>query len=226
MEQDEEFCSPARPAGMTREELLEVFRADDGSDPMPALELHLAQAWHYGLDMLALGRSPETVLRSAQASTHPLRTLLGHLDRIGGYKEDPLRKKSTLLALILSQRPERSLSLSDGDDAAPVIDCHLMRSCLRAGLIELLDDELRAALTDRKMIGARQEWVVRLAAYRAIQQVIDASARSPGAVDWFFFSARRRCCEMNRPERAQCPIDSVCAHRTELFQPVHRTAFS
>ena len=73
LERDKEFCSPARQAGMTREELLEVFRADDGSDPMPALELHLAQARQYVLDMLALGLSPEAVLRSARASPHPLR---------------------------------------------------------------------------------------------------------------------------------------------------------
>lgn len=225
LDRDEKFCSPARQAGMTREELLEVFRADDGSDPMPALELHLAQARQYGLDMLALGLSPEAVLQSARASRHPLQTLLRQLDRIGGYKEDPLRKKSSLLALILSQRPERFLSFGDGEDVAPVIDYHLMRSCLRAGLIEVRDDELQAALAARSVIGARQEWAVRHAAYRAIQQVIDASARSSGAVDWFFFSARQRCPEMSRPECAQCPLDPVCAHRTELFQPVHRTTF-
>jgi hypothetical protein len=30
---------------------------------------------------------------------------------------------------------------------------------------------------------------------------------------------------MSRPECAQCPLDPVCAHRTGLFQPVHRTTF-
>jgi hypothetical protein len=225
LERDAWFCSPARQAGMTRGELLEVFRADDGSDPMPALELHLAQARQYGQDMLALGLRPEAVLQSARASPHPLQTLLRQLDHIGGYKEDPLRKKSSLLALILSQRPERFLSFGDGEEVAPVIDYHLMRSCLRTGLVDVRDDELRAALAARQVIGARQEWAVRHAAYRAIQQVIGASGKSSGAVDWFFFSARQRCPEMSRPECAQCPLDPVCAHRTGLFQPVHRTTF-
>ena len=46
-----------------------------------------------------------------------------------------------------------------------------------------------------------------------------------GAVDWFFFNARRRCPEMTEPDCANCVIDAVCAHRKELFQPVVRTTF-
>jgi sugar/nucleoside kinase (ribokinase family) len=225
LERDEEFCSPARQADMTREELFEVFRADDGSDPMPAFDLHLAQARQYGRDMLALGLTPRAVLERARSSSRPLEALLDQLDRIGGFKEDPLRKKSSLLALILIQRPERFLSLGDGEQVTPVIDYHLMRSCLRTGLVEVRDDELRASIAARQIIGARQEWAVRHAAYRAIQRVVDASAKSTGAVDWFFFGARQRCPEMSRPECPRCPLDPVCAHRTELFQPVHRTSF-
>jgi sugar/nucleoside kinase (ribokinase family) len=225
LERDEEFCSPARQAAMTVDELREVFRADDGSDPMPALDLHLEQAHAYGRDMLALGLRPEDVLRNARGSSHPLRTFLSQLDRVGGYKEDPLRKKSGLLALILSQRPERFLAFGDDEDVDPVIDYHLMRSCLRTGLIDVHDGTLRAALNARQVIGAPEEWVVRLAAYRAIQQVVKASGKSLGAVDWFFFGARRRCPEMSVPVCAQCPVDPVCAHRVGLFQPVHRTAF-
>jgi len=192
---------------------------------MPALDLHLEQARAYGRDMLALGISPTSVLEHARSSPRPLEALLGQLDRIGGYKEDPLRKKTGLLALILSQRPEGFLPFGDGEQVAPVIDYHLMRSCLRTGLIEIREERLRAAIVDRRLIGAQQEWAVREAAYRAIRRVIDASGKSPGAVDWFFFGARQRCPEMSRPECARCPLDPVCAHRVELFQPVHRTTF-
>jgi hypothetical protein len=51
------------------------------------------------------------------------------------------------------------------------------------------------------------------------------SGKSIQAVDWFFFNFRRRCPEMTEPECALCPVDPVCAHRKELFQPVFRTAF-
>jgi hypothetical protein len=175
--------------------------------------------------MLALGLSPEALLSRARASAQPLRTLLAHLDHIGGYKEDPLRKKSGLLALILNQRPERFLPFGEGEEVAPVIDYHLMRSCLRMGLIEVRDDELKRALAARRIVEARQEWTVRYAAYRAIRKVIQASGKSCGAVDWFFFDARRRCPEMHPPDCRRCPADPACAHRTELFQPVCRTVF-
>jgi len=120
LESDEEFCSPARQAAMTVDEIQDVFRADDRSVPMPALELHLEQAQAYGRDMLALGLCPEDVLCAARDSSRPLQTLLSQLDRVGGYKEDPFRKKSGLLALILSQRPEGFLAFGEGEDVDPV----------------------------------------------------------------------------------------------------------
>jgi hypothetical protein len=103
VEGDPDFCSPERQANMSREKMLEVFRADNGADPMPALDLHLEQAQQYGRDMLALRLTPQAVLRKALASAQPLATFIGTLDQIGGYKEDPLRKKSSLLAMILNQ---------------------------------------------------------------------------------------------------------------------------
>jgi hypothetical protein len=45
------------------------------------------------------------------------------------------------------------------------------------------------------------------------------------ACDFFLFSMRRRCPEMQEPDCAACPADPACAHRKELFQPVRRTTF-
>ncbi len=225
LELDPEFCSPERQANLSRDELLDVFRADDGHDPMPALDLHLEQARRYGRDMLALQLTPSIVLRRALASAEPLSTFLRLLDHIGGYKEDPLRKKSTLLAVILNQRPESFLPLRNDEQVAPVIDYHLMRSCLRVGLVDVLDEELANKLRKRQIVSAAEEWAVRYPAYRAIEQVVALSGKSAGAVDWFFFGARKRCPEMSAPECELCQIDPVCAHRKELFQPVKRTTF-
>ncbi len=220
-----EFCSPERQANLSREELLEVFRADNGDDPMPALDLHLEQARHYGRDMLALGLTPQAVLDKALASAQPLGTFLVTLDHIGGYKEDPLRKKSSLLALILNQRPENFLPLRDDEQVAPVIDYHALRSCLRVGLIDVMDEELKNKLLNRQIVSPAEEWAVRYPAYRAMEQVVALSGKSVGAVDWFFFGARKRCPEMSEPECRFCQLDPVCAHRKELFQPVLRTSF-
>ena len=225
LEQEPDFFSPERQANLTREELLELFRADNGDDPMPALNLHLAEAHRYGRDMLALQLTPQVVLHKTLASPQPLPTFLQLLDKIGGYKDDPLRKKSGLLALILNQRPEKFLPLPADEQVAPVIDYHLMRSCLRVGLVDILDQELNGKLTDRQIVSPAEEWAVRFAAYRAIDQVVALSGKSSGAVDYFFFGARKRCPEMSEPECWHCQVDPVCAHHKELFQPVLRTTF-
>jgi len=205
---------------------LEVFRADNGDDPMPALDLHLQMANQYGRDMLALQFTPQAVLDKALASAEPLQTFLDLLDQIGGYKEDPLRKKSALLTLILNQRPERFLPLRDDEQVTPVIDYHAQRSCLRFGLIDVIDRALNDKLRNRQIVLSDEEWAVRYAAYRATEKVSILSGKSMGAVDWFFFNnARKRCFEMSEPECGSCQVDSACAHYKELFQPVIRTSY-
>jgi sugar/nucleoside kinase (ribokinase family) len=230
LQPDPEFCSPARQAALTADELASIFRADDGSNPMPAFELHLQMANAYGRDMLALNWTPADLLRIANETSQPRQTFLSLLDHVSGYKEDPLRKKSMLLALILEQRPESflrpSTSLRSAQDAEPpVIDYHLMRSCLRIGLVEIHDDDLKRRVIAREELTTDEEWIIRLAAYEAIQQVQQSSGRSMGAVDLFFFGARRRCPEMTEPDCPNCPVDPVCAHRKELFQPILRTTY-
>jgi hypothetical protein len=236
IDRDGGFFTPDRQAALTAEELAAVLRADDGSNPIPAFDLHVQLAQSCGRDMLALGWSPQAIVDRANASTLPRQTFLSLLDHIGGYKEDPLRKKAMLLALILEQRPEKFLRAADTprlvgegpgvrDTEPPVIDYHLMRSCLRTGLVDVIDDDLQRKLVGREELSGEEEWAVRFAAYQAIQRVQSLSGRSMGAVDWFFFNARRRCPEMSEPDCANCAIDAACAHRTELFQPVIRTTF-
>jgi hypothetical protein len=225
LEKDPGYFTPKRQANTTRAEFATVLRSDDGQDVMPAFDLHLAQARAYGRDLLALDLTPSTILAQAAGSPSPLRTFLSQLDHVTGYKEDPLRKKSTLLALILNQRPEAFLPFGTGEQPAPVIDYHLMRSCLRVGLIDVQDDRLAQRLSARKLVEPAGEWAVRQAAYQAIARIVALSGKSMGAVDWFFFNARRRCPEMTEPECHLCALDPLCAHRKELFQPVLRTTF-
>jgi sugar/nucleoside kinase (ribokinase family) len=226
VEQDAGFCSPERQANLSREELLQVFRSDDGDDPMPALELHLDQARCYGRDMLVLQLTPQAVLNNSLSSAQPLQTFLVLLDKIGGYKEDPLRKKSSLLAVILNDRPESFLPLRDDEQVPPIIDYHMLRSCLRVGLIDVMDEGLSDKLLNREIVSATEEWAVRYAAFLAIGQLVALSGKTTGAVDQFFFhNARKRCPEMSEPLCRLCQLDPVCAHRKGWFQPVLRTTF-
>jgi len=222
LENDPQMLEPKAQAELRKADMLAVLRADDGTDPMPALDMHLALAQQYGRDMLALGLTPQTMMEQVNTCASPLRALFQLLDHVGGFKEDPLRKKAGLLAIILQQRPEVFL-VSGDEEVPPVVDYHVMRSCLRMGLIDVVDDELAARLVGRELLCGAEEWAVRAAAHAAVEQVVASSGKSMGAVDWFFFQARERCPEMSEPRCEVCAVDSACAHRKELFQPVRRT---
>ncbi len=200
-------------------------RAADGSSEMPAFEQRLQQAQVYGRDLAELGWSPAQIVARANRRRRPLAAFLGQLDRVAGYKEDPLRKKSVLLALILRQRPEGFLRAEGGEAVPPVVDYHVQRACLRMGLARVEDAALHQLLIDRKLLSGEDEWVVRSTCFKAMAALQQASGRSMGAIDWFIFQNRRRCPEMTEPECRRCPVDAVCDHRTALFQPIRRTSF-
>ena len=225
LEKDENFCSPERQANLSINEFTEILRDDNGNNPMPALELHLEESRRYGKDMLALGLTPNYIIENVIKSANPLQTFIKILDNVGGYKEDPLRKKSGLLALILNQRPEQFLTIQEHEQVDPVIDYHAMRLCLRVGLINVLDEKLSVKLIDRNIVSPSEEWAVRYAAYRAREQIVELSGKSEGAVDYFFFNARNSCPEMTEPICEFCPIDPICNHLKNMFQPVLRTTF-
>ncbi|MFU8825885.1 MAG: carbohydrate kinase family protein [Brevefilum sp.] len=226
LEDDAHFYSPQRQAQTDKTEMLALFRADDGTDPMPAVDLHLAMAQAYGRDMSALGLSPQAILARANQAEKPLKTFLSILDQVGGYKEDPFRKKSNLLAMILKERPEGFLRISADEAIQPVIDYHVMRFCLRTGLVEVIDAALREKIAQRILVSAAEEWAIRFACYRTIQKLIDVSGLSMGAVDNIAFNYNRQHCpEMTEPICAACALDPACVHRKHLFQPVIRTTF-
>jgi hypothetical protein len=226
LNEDPAFYTPQRQANQIQEEMLALFRADDGTDPMPALELHLHMAQRYGRDMSALGLTPAEIIARANRAPKPLEHFISTLDHIGGYKEDPFRKKTSLLALILMERPEGFLKVSAGEAIQPVIDYHVMRFCLRTGLVGIIEAELREKIANRVLVTPDEEWAIRHACYAAIQRLIEVSGLSMGAVDNVAFSYNRKHCpEMTEPVCALCALNPACAHRKDLFQPVIRTSY-
>jgi sugar/nucleoside kinase (ribokinase family) len=219
-----EGLGPDAEAALDAESFAARLRADDGSLPLPEPSLFLEAARAYGRDMLALGSTPATVVARAASSASPVRALLDRLDHVGGYKEDPLRKKSSLLALILRERPERFLPEA-GEDVSPIVDYHVQRSLLRLGVLDVADERLRARLVARRRLEPEDEQAVRRAAFRAMVLLRGESGRSMAACDYFLFQMRHRCPETREPECALCPADPACAHRKELFQPILRTTF-
>jgi hypothetical protein len=193
---------------------------DEWSDyPDPTVRAALAR--DYGRTMTALGLDPAAMVAAASATPRPLHALLRLLDHVGGYREDPLRKKAALLGVILRQRPEHFLG--GEDDAPPIVDYHVQRTALRTGMVVVRDSRLHAALVARRVIDAGNEAAVRRATFDAVQLLATESGRPMGAVDWFLFQMRHRCPEMSVPDCAACPASPACERRVELFQPVFRT---
>ncbi|MGA1051766.1 MAG: carbohydrate kinase family protein [Ilumatobacteraceae bacterium] len=200
-----------------------VASDDGGSDPFPASTLHADLVRSYGRTLVALHLDPDEIVAIAAASTRPVRSLMTLLDHVGGYREDPLRKKSALLAVILRQRPERFLPDATDDEAPPIVDYHVQRSCLRTGMVDVVDRGLRTDLVARRVIPPNDESAVRRACAAAVGRLCRLSGRDMGTVDWFLFAMRHHCPEAVPPDCASCPAESACARHTELFQPVIRT---
>jgi hypothetical protein len=220
---DPDALSPRRQAHLTETEWAAAASDDDGADPLPASALHLDVARRHGQTLLALGVSVPALVTLAAAHPSPMRSLLTLLDHVGGYREDPLRKKSALLGVILRQRPERFLPPTADDDAPPIVDYHVQRTCLRTGMVTIDDASVATHLAARTIAPTDVEAAVRRASSDAIAALCSASGRDMGTVDWFLFTMRDRCPEARRPDCSRCPADPACAHRIELFQPVVRT---
>jgi hypothetical protein len=110
LDHDAQFLSPARQAGLTAAELGRVCQSDDGMNPLPAFDLHLQAARVYGDDMQSLQWTPAASSPPPPQLEQPRAALLDLLTHVGGYKQDPLRKKAMLLALVLEQDPKAGAS--------------------------------------------------------------------------------------------------------------------
>ena len=111
------------------------------------------------------------------------------------------------------------------DDAPPIVDYHVQRTCLRTGMVHITDEALAAQVRSRAVLAADDEWAVRRAAFTAVARLASSSGRDMGAVDWFLFQMRTRCPEVGSPDCAACPAAPACARLVDLFQPVRRTTF-
>ena len=227
---DDAAMSPTTQAAMDAATWARVAADDEGSDPFPDPSLWVQAARAYGRTTTAIGSDAGELVQAAATSDRPMHALLVLLDHVGGYREDPLRKKAALLGVILRQRPERFLPATTAgganvhtDDAPPIVDYHVQRTSLRTGVVTITDPVLRRRIADRRVLQADEESAIRRATFDAVLGLAAASGRPMGAVDWFLFQMRHRCPEMSAPRCSECPANSACAHSTELFQPVFRT---
>jgi hypothetical protein len=218
-----DFFEPAHLATLRDDAWYRVFADDGGVNPLPLWSDNLHIIHGYTDWFRREATTPRAVVEQANATTRPLENFLKRAGSLPGYAEDPLRKKLQLLAVILENRPEHFLRVTDPEAYEPIIDYHLQRSALRTGLVVVSEPGLRARLVERALVTATEEDEIRRATFEAIRRLCAHSGKSVAAVDWFFFTNRRRCPEMTAPECPACPVHDICARQTDLFQPVFRT---
>ncbi|HOW96591.1 MAG TPA: hypothetical protein P5567_06410 [Kiritimatiellia bacterium] len=200
-----------------------IFRDDAGVNPLPMWPEHREIIQRYAAWLRAAPRPPAELVAAANAAPEPLKAFLDEAGKVPGYAEDPMRKKLQLLAIILENRPEHFLRVTDPWNHRPIIDYHLQRSALRTGLVDVDDARVLADLEARRLVSADTEQDIRSAVYHAVARLVEQSGMSVAAIDYFFFMNRTRCPEMREPDCPSCPVREFCARRTKLFQPVFRT---
>jgi len=223
LDRNPDCFAPEQLDALSDDELDALFRDDAGRNPLPMWPEHLRIIREYARWFIDEGTSPRAVVEESNAASKPLAAFLKRAGQVPGYCEDPLQKKLMLLAVILENRPEHFLRVTDPESGVPIIDYHLQRSALRTGLVVIDDAVLRRKNVHREEVMPTEEARIRQATYEAIELLVAQSGLSVAAVDYFFFTNRTRCPEMSDPQCAICPVQPICVQRTELFQPVFRT---
>lgn len=155
-------------------------------------------------------------------AAHMLHLLTDPVMGAPGFREDPLKKKALLFLMTLTNRPEHFLVPEESFTWDPIVDYHLMRLALRLGLVNLPMEWVNEN-TERTFTSPERERAIRRAVFDAVRLLLVHSGRSMAEIDNLMWSARRFCPEMEKPNCAGCMLQTACAQRTELFQPVIRT---
>ena len=209
---------PQALAKISVAEFATIFSDDNGPIPFPDIEARFQVARSYGEWFLRVGILPETIVSDANKESAPLKYFLKVTRQIPGYKNDPFLKKNILLAMMLANRKEQFLKVSDPKNWQPIVDYHLMRVALRLGLVELDFNN-----SGRRWTSESNEKDIRAETYHAVEKLINLSGRSMSFVDEKLWMARRYCPEMEKPQCEKCIFDSICKKRIDLFQPIFRT---
>ncbi len=224
LDKDERVFDPNNLASMSKEKLAhEVFIDDNGKIPFQDFDKRLEITRAYGQWFEEHQTNPKKLVETSNNTDTPLKSFLDTVQTIPGFSQDPLAKKSLLLAMSLANRPEKFLNVKDPENWQPVVDYHLMRLSLRMGLVEINDSSERDTNENRQWTSAESEHLIRKAVYEAVQELIQLSGKPMSLVDSVMWMARRYCPEMTEPECPKCIFSIPCKKDTKLFQPVLRT---
>ncbi len=221
-EKGPEFFNPNKLAKLEYDEFIKWLPEKYGFQDLADRYKMTVKYGQRFLSFQKLSQSLETLVQVVNEYVDSLGAFIDISNSIPGYDQDPLYKKNFLIAMILASRPEKFLKVSPEEKWPPIVDYHLMRVALRLGLIELSLIEYDQ-LIRRVYVDSWTEAQIRKATFDAIEMAISLSGKPMSEVDFLFWSARRYCPEMMKPDCSKCCFDDVCKKRVQLFQPVLRT---
>lgn len=222
LDRDPKVFEPENLRNINTRQLAEIFSDDNGPVPFPDFEIRLIDTRAYGKWFEDKGLTPAEVVANANKADRPLEYFLSSIAQLFGYNLDLLDKKQLLLAMALSNRPEKFLDVRDTDSWKPIVDYHLMRLCLRLGIVVPISEQA-SSLAKRQWVSAEVEEEIRQATFTAVTELINKSGKPMSFVDEKMWLARRYCSEMEKPDCGKCLFNDVCAKQIEFFQPVFRT---
>lgn len=214
-----------RPEHLARIALPDFTRIlSDASGPIPLSDL--GERWRmtreYGAWFATSGCTPATLLERLRRLPDPMAGLFAVLELVPGYRDDPLGAKATLLARILSLRPEHFLPANAALERRSAMDDALVRIMLRSGMITLGPHD-RGDNILRKEVPRIAAHRIRAAAGFAAVALARSGAGPIARVELVFKSLSGTCAETRPPACATCPLRHACAKDTLAFQSVSRT---
>lgn len=233
LNRDESIFTPERLARLSRDEFKTLFSDDNGFVFFPDLETRYQMTRAYGEFFYGNGekvtagaKEPKELLDVVNVASNPAEKLTQLLAYCPGYEYclDNMRKKSRLLAMTMTNRPEHFIMrVSANTQWEPIVDYHLMRLALRLGMVVLDAEREETDNKKRRWVGKETEASIREETRSAVRCLIYESGKSMAFVDNVLWRGRKYCPEMETPNCAECPLQTVCEKRVELFQPVFRT---
>lgn len=137
---------------------------------------------------------------------------------------DPQKKKISFLVKLLYDA--QLFIFNDPENFFPVMDYHMQRVLLRLGCVEVVDEELRMALTNQMPQSTDEP--VRSACIEALKLIASISVHPIWAMNDFLWPLGRSCCHHNplcvsgSCEKEPCTLDSMVilprGHKTCIFQ--------
>jgi hypothetical protein len=139
---------------------------------------------------------------------------------------DSQRKKSTVFIKLVIDA--NLFEIKDQKNMIPIMDYHMQRVLLRTGCIEVIDNELKEALLQKRTLNSDEE--VRNASVEAIRKISRFSNKDISIIHDFFWPLGRSCCKektlcadktcnkkpctffnfVDIPEHNQCIFEGIC----------------